>query len=357
MNMWKIIYILSVFLGFVPSINAAGVKATATGIGYVVQGDVASAKDRAVADAKIRVIELVCGTQIDSRTVIHKTLLIDSTVMTRSRGTVKAYEVVDESYDEKHQLYSVTIDAVVDQETMDRDVLKKNILFMREKSQEKDAGLTRELAGEFSRAGASITQVFADKSEFDIIGSGTAAAILKNAEKDILVVYKMDIKSIECLTDNFCAAGVKGFIQLYAPFKGPGADVLMVDESFDNTKGFGNTKQSATDKALTQLKKKLIHAFMGRLEKSLERVVKVEVINIPDFDTYKNIKRTIETFRWVINVKEDSVGYHPNKSVFLVWYKNDLDFLSQMLDKIGKYRFNGRSMDVFTLEYNGHGPS
>lgn len=326
------------------------------GIGYILQQDTAAARDRAVEDAKIRAVESVCGTQVDAKTVIHKTLLVSSTVMTRTTGVVRQVKVLEESVDENMQLYRVKIEAIVDQQAWNNELLKragqKKILFLRQKNQTRDAALARELAALFDRAGFGVSQMFAEQSEFDLLGNTWAEQVLKEMKKDILVVFRSQNQAPVCQTANFCVSTADGFIQLYAPFNHMGSDSLLVNEQIQGAKGFGHTQTSAVEKALLKLNEQLVRKMVDRLDMSMQQQVKIVVKNIPDFKAYKLLKRTIESYRWVIDVKEDQVGYHPVKSVFLVNYKSRLDFLAGMLDKLGQYTFHGRDSDVFMLEFN-----
>ena len=73
------------------------------------------------------------------------------------------------------------------------------------------------------------------------------------------------------------------------------------------------------------------------------------VIDIPDLEGYRRLKMQMEALRWVKQVKADSVGYHPVKSVFHVRFAQRPALFAGMLDKLGAYRLIGNSRLAFTL--------
>jgi len=83
-----------------------------SGVGSIIGGDVAHARDNAIEDALRRGIEQVLGTLVESETLVENFQLIEDNIMTRTRGYVQRYEVVNESR-RSAELYEVAVRAVL----------------------------------------------------------------------------------------------------------------------------------------------------------------------------------------------------------------------------------------------------
>lgn len=69
---------------------------TAEGVGAILAGDVALARDRAVKDAQRNAVELTVGVLIDAKTINHNYTLIKDEIYARSAGYVQDYKILEE---------------------------------------------------------------------------------------------------------------------------------------------------------------------------------------------------------------------------------------------------------------------
>jgi len=87
-------------------------QVVATGIGSIVQNDIAHARDDAVQDALRRSIEQSLGMLVESETLVKNFQVIDDNIMSKTRGYVQDYEIVRERKRDQY-LYEVTLRATV----------------------------------------------------------------------------------------------------------------------------------------------------------------------------------------------------------------------------------------------------
>jgi hypothetical protein len=93
-------YVLfSIMLVLVLATGATGEEVrtvTAEGVGAILAGDLALARDRAIKDAQRKAVELTVGVLIDSKTINHNYTLIKDEIYARSSGYVQDYKILDE---------------------------------------------------------------------------------------------------------------------------------------------------------------------------------------------------------------------------------------------------------------------
>lgn len=83
-------------------------EVTATGMGAIIGGDAAHARDDAIEDALRKGIEQVLGTMVESETLTENFQLIEDNIMTKTRGYVQNYEVLSEGK-RNDQMYEATV--------------------------------------------------------------------------------------------------------------------------------------------------------------------------------------------------------------------------------------------------------
>jgi len=348
-----------IHFGIIAPVWASQINVTTTGVGFIIGSDIAAARDRAIRDAQIRALEQALGVKIDARVALHKSLLIDDTIVTRTKGIVRKYTILDEGRDE-NGIYTVTLNAIVDTVVMTDELIRmagqKKVLFVRSHKPESngrgDKILMAELATAFAYAGFNLKQISIPETEFRMLDAERIMAISKTTGRDLIVGLGLDSSVPQCMASNFCVASANGFVRMYAGKTGAG----LAAEKKDNVRGYGNTPDLAGNDAFKKGAGILVDGLMSSLFFPQEKDLKIVVRNLSNFKEYKMLLKTLETLRWVMEVKEDTVGYHPVKSVFCVRFAQNLSIFAKMLDKLGKYNFVGRSGNVYTLELkNGKG--
>lgn len=117
---WQLIAVL-----FLPSLiifsqdfseaNQEGIEAqevVVSGMGSIIDGDVAHARDDAISDALRRSVETALGTLVESETLVENFQLIEDRIYSKSKGYVQGYDIVKEEQ-RNEMLYEVTLKAIV----------------------------------------------------------------------------------------------------------------------------------------------------------------------------------------------------------------------------------------------------
>lgn len=105
----------------IPLVNAQEIQEiTAYGVGVVIQGDQAIARDRAVDDALRKVIVAAVGTLVEPETRIRNYQTLSDDIYSRSSGYVQSYQILDETSAE--DIIKITIKAVVSRINLSDDL-------------------------------------------------------------------------------------------------------------------------------------------------------------------------------------------------------------------------------------------
>ncbi|MBN2103127.1 hypothetical protein JW835_03710 [bacterium] len=87
-------------------------EVTATGMGSIINDDVAHARDDAIEDALRKGLEQVMGLMVSAETLVENYQLIEDNIFSKTQGYVQNYEVIQEGR-RSESLYEVTVKAVV----------------------------------------------------------------------------------------------------------------------------------------------------------------------------------------------------------------------------------------------------
>lgn len=108
-----ILLLASCFLFVSPSYSQQITSITVEGIGAIVKGDLAIAKDNALNDALRKAVEQAVGTLVQAQTLVDKYQLISDEIYTKSQGYIKKYAIISERPDLNQGILKVTIQADV----------------------------------------------------------------------------------------------------------------------------------------------------------------------------------------------------------------------------------------------------
>ncbi len=106
-----------------------GTEVEAEGIGAVVAGDRAAAREDAVRDALRNAVEKVVGTHVSSETLVENFQLVQDRILTRTRGYISRYEVVGET--DEGDLLRVRVRALVKETDLVGDLEAVGLLLAR----------------------------------------------------------------------------------------------------------------------------------------------------------------------------------------------------------------------------------
>jgi len=101
----------------------------ADGMGSIISGDIAKAKDDAVQDALRNAVETTVGMLISSETIAKNFMIVDDKIYSHSTGYISSYKVIGESHDK--YTYKVKIKAVVKMGSVKDDLAAIGLLLSR----------------------------------------------------------------------------------------------------------------------------------------------------------------------------------------------------------------------------------
>lgn len=340
-------------MGLPMGVPAAEKRVTVTGVGFIAGGDTAAARDQALRDAKVRAVEQAVGVAVDSRTALHKSLLIDDTVLTRSRGTVRSFRILKEGVIPLG-LYQVEIAAVVDAsvltDALARIAGEEKILMVhrlyKESAVDGQRRLVDRLAADFEAADFKVEKRTMETHLLTQLDGVKVAKLARAAGCDLVLTSRLDLLDQSCPVKNMCVVRANGSAVLFDGKSGR----RFAKAEISNVRGFGSTTVAATNDAFSKTADGVADQLISELLTPSGMVARIEVLRLADDAAYQSFKRTLATLRWVTRVEEDTVGFHPNRSVFLVSFAQEADYLSGMLKKIQGYAITRRSGGTFVLE-------
>jgi len=122
--------LVSIFILLTALPSSGNVKEViADGMGSIISGDIAKAKDDAVADALRNAVETTVGMLISSETLVKNFQTVDDRIYSHSTGYISSYEVVSESHDK--YTYKVKVKAVVKMANIKDDLAAIGLLLAR----------------------------------------------------------------------------------------------------------------------------------------------------------------------------------------------------------------------------------
>jgi hypothetical protein len=95
-----------------PAASAETQTIKVEGVAAVINDDIATARDRALDDAKRKAVEQVAGTQVSAQSITENFQLVEDKIYARASGFVKNYKIIAEYKEEG--VYHVKIEATVD---------------------------------------------------------------------------------------------------------------------------------------------------------------------------------------------------------------------------------------------------
>ena len=108
-------------------------EVVSSGVGSIVEGDVAHARDDAIEDALRKGIEQALGLLMESETLVENFQLIEDNIFSKTQGYVQKYSVIKEGK-RNDQLYEVTVRATVKMADLKNDLQGIATLMHRKKT-------------------------------------------------------------------------------------------------------------------------------------------------------------------------------------------------------------------------------
>jgi len=195
-------------------------EVTAAGMGSIVNGDVAHAKDDAVEDALRNAVEQTLGTMIQSETLAQNFTVVEDNIFSKTQGYIQKYDILEQGKRDA-QIYEVKVRALIKASELKDDLDAIATLLRRKKTPRLMVMIDEKNVGE--------TAMAAHYLEADL---NTAEAELENRfmEKGFRFVDAATVK--ENLTREREAAILEGDVrQAAAVGRRSGAEVVLVGKA------------------------------------------------------------------------------------------------------------------------------
>lgn len=127
--MKRIIVSLLLVLLSIPAISAEVKEVIATGMGNIIAGDIAHAKDDAVEDALRNAVEEAVGTLVSSQSLVENYQLVEDRIYSESSGYVKSYKIISKT--KSADTYTVKIKAKVKLANLEKDLVAIGLIIKR----------------------------------------------------------------------------------------------------------------------------------------------------------------------------------------------------------------------------------
>ena len=351
--------------------NSVDLTVTAEGSGAVVDGDMAKAKDDALADAKKNAVEQGVGVFVSAKTLGEDYAVVEKTILTKSEGYISSWTIVEGSQKvekfEGSQLLSIKIKAKIGMLNLISDLSDMEEVYNAMKRpkvmvliSEKNMGKKPE---ELPASAVSIMSALQDK-KFDVVdpevikqliqeqstrvaletGDAKAAGVIamkKGAQilvlgtasakaVDLSDIAGDDVKSASALLSVRIVYADTGEV-LYVTSKSiQGRGVSVSDEEEAGTKAL----EDAGSKLISNDTNRFTQQILARWAKESQqgRVFRVVVNGVKDSE-FEAIKTAIQKFRGYVNFVGDS-SYEGKQGSVDVKFTMPLDSFRSNLRKV-----------------------
>ena len=327
----------------------------------ILQNDVSQAKDEAITDAEIKAVERVVGVMVDSRTVVEQTLMIDSTVKTHVSGFVKSYKILSGGENKSGDLYKVDIEASVDdkplEDSLTRLMMKDKVIVLSYESGIPSGGAQDLLADTII---SKLTALgYKHIIDYRLYKNRRVDALIRRLRRGdqtaarLIGIYYL--ANVVILGQVNVRRGEKQFAGMYSAHASGSArafnaahDKLIADVVVSSGKGFGSDENAALQDAFRKASKTLSDRLVYELTPKQRRTIKVVFYNIPTFEDFKRYKNLLSQLRWVEDVREDQFGYNEAKTVFIIHYTENPEYLASRLslENLKVLKFNDTEIKV-----------
>ncbi|MBN1424832.1 hypothetical protein JXA88_09775 [Candidatus Fermentibacteria bacterium] len=330
----------------------------AEGVGTILSGDIAQARDEAIIDARVRALEQAVGVLVDAETLVQNELLLAATVRNTSSGLITAYKILEEGPDAAAGLYKVKISATVDKASLETGI-KSNLtanMTVVVQIDEDMAGETvpdplvesevvealvnagydvrdREQITELRRRDSELSRIKGDVEEAQVIGLRFLSnLVIKGTSRTTVhentTEYASDI--------SLPSAHARVTCRMVEVETGR----IIGQEQLQRVKDFGQDPIDASEKALIRAAPQMVAKVMAWMNSEYlvqkMQTVTVEAADLPDMASFRKLVNLVEKQRWVEGV-EPGVFKNGGGTVTL-HYPEKLVYLATGIDRHSEFR-------------------
>jgi len=352
--------IAKVFFGYLlialspPLLNAEIIESE--GVGTILSGDIAQARDEAIIDARVRALEKAVGVLVDAETLVQNELLLSATVRNTSSGMITDYDVIEEIED--GDLYRVKIQATVEEAALADQIrtdLTRNLTLV--------VQIDEEMAGESiydSLIESDLVEALINEG-FDVRDREQIEA-LRSRDSELARIHG-DIEEAQTIGLRFLSnLVVKGTAQTsihenkteYAPdISIPSAHARvtcrMVDvetgkiigqKQIRRVKEFGQDSYDASEKAMEKASPQIVQHVLAWMKSEYlvdkMKTVTVEARDFPDMAAFRRLSNLLGKMRWVESIETGS--FDEGNGTITLRYPEKLVYLATRIDRDNMFK-------------------
>ena len=342
----------------------------AEGVGTILDGDIAQARDEAIIDARVRALEKAVGVLVDAETLVQNELLLSATVRNTSSGIVTDYDIVDEN--SEGDLYRVRIQATVEEAELAEQIrtdLTRNLTLV--------VQIDEEMAGEpidDSLIESDLVEALINEG-FDVRDRDQIEA-LRERDSELARIHG-DTEEAQIIGLRFLSnLVVKGTAQTsvhenkteYAPdMTIPSAHArvtcrmvevetgkIIGQKQLRRVKDFGQDSYDASEKAMEKASPMIVQQVLSWMKSDYlvnrMKTVTVEARDLPDMAAYRRLANLLEKMRWVESVEVGS--FDAGSGSITLRYPEKIVYLATRIDRDARFRLltmDNRSI-IVTME-------
>lgn len=344
------------------------------GEAVIVNNDIPSARQEAIARAKWAAIEQIVGVQVKAESLVQNMTLVEDAIKTQVTGVVTKFDVLDQR--RKDDVYWVKIKAVVEPTKAQQAVstLALNgaiaVFIPARKPQAGSRGqfeetniLSETLIGTLTAQDYKVIDIaptgVADAAEIENAVKGGHTLMLRSLMykflSNILIIGKTDYtistkKGEDIgygLSMPFNNVTVRLTYRIVAKDNKTGA-VEVLAAGAEQAKGLASNVEDAVAVALKDLAEKITPTILDTVSRYIQGNVKkiyVKVSGVTDLDTNMEVKEALQNIVWVTGVEDKGLGE------YAVSYPENPLYLANSIKQKGIFRIVNFSPYSITLEY------
>jgi len=328
------------------------------GVGTILSGDVAQARDEAIIDARVRALEQAVGVLVDAETLVQNELLLAATVRNTSSGMITNYKVIEEGPDASGGIYKVKISATVEKadiETGIKNNLTANMTVVVQLDEDM-AGETvpdplvesevvealvnagydvrdREQITELRNRDSELARIKGDIEEAQVIGLRFLSnLVIKGTSRTTVHENKTDYAP----DMSVLSAHARVTCRMVEVESGR----IIGQEQLQRVKDFGQDEIDASEKALIKAAPQMVAKVLAWMNSEYlvqkMKTVTVQATDLPDMATFRKLVNLVEKARWTDGVQAGT--FSNGGGTITLQYPEKLVYLATGIDRDPSFR-------------------
>lgn len=339
----------------------------------IMNNDIPSARQEAIARAKWSAVEQVVGTEVKAGSFVQNFTLVEDVIKTKAGGVVKSFKVINQA--NSPDTVNVKINACVEpsgaKEAVSTLALNNSIAIFIPARKPGNSGdefeetniLSETLIGKITEQNYTVvdvapTETFAAKEIESAMKSGSTLTIRSMMYKflsNLIIIGKVDYTISNSKGDDigyglsmpFNNVTVRLTYRMIAKNNKTG-NMEILSAGTEQAKGLANNVEDAAAQAMKELAENLAPTILDKVATYITgntRRVTVKVNGVSDADTVLEIKGMLQNIVWVSAVEEKRMGE------FLVSYPENTLYLANSIKQKGNFKVVNFSPYSLVLDF------